>query len=146
MPPPVRPSALSKPPTSSPCQQCREMRMFARTARDCSTSTPRCAYRSRANSYACSIDCSLCMSKTPFTTSFAIYLASVVEVTMQLIRARFLGVGWTMHAILAAASVFAQPLDPVLRVAPGFVFERVYAVPRDTQGSWVSLASDRRGV
>jgi putative heme-binding domain-containing protein len=65
---------------------------------------------------------------------------------MHLIRVRFLALAMAVHTLLAAGSVVAQPLDPVLRVSPKFAVERVYAVPRDSQGSWVSLASDRRGV
>ena len=34
---------------------------------------------------------------------------------------------------------------PELKVAPGFEAVRVYAVPRETAGSWVSLAADDRG-
>jgi putative heme-binding domain-containing protein len=34
---------------------------------------------------------------------------------------------------------------PVLKVAPGFEGVRVYSVPRETRGSWVSLAADDRG-
>src|SRR3954469_24016098 len=40
----------------------------------------------------------------------------------------------------------AERIEPALKVAPGFVVEQVYAVPRDSQGSWVSLCADRRGV
>ncbi len=65
---------------------------------------------------------------------------------MHWIHARFLAVAFAVLALVAADNAAAQPLDPVLRVAPGFAVERIYAVPRDAQGSWVSLAADPRGV
>jgi putative heme-binding domain-containing protein len=34
----------------------------------------------------------------------------------------------------------------VLKVAEGFAVQRVYSVPRESQGSWISLAADRRGM
>ncbi|MEY2882103.1 MAG: hypothetical protein RLZZ15_4483, partial [Verrucomicrobiota bacterium] len=34
---------------------------------------------------------------------------------------------------------------PNLTVAPGYTLEQIYAVPRETQGSWVALTPDRRG-
>ena len=39
-----------------------------------------------------------------------------------------------------------ETFEPVLKVAAGFAVERVYEVPRESQGSWVSLCADRRGV
>lgn len=40
----------------------------------------------------------------------------------------------------------ADPFDPKnISSAPGFVVEHVYTVPRDTQGSWVSLTTDPKG-
>lgn len=51
-------------------------------------------------------------------------------------------------SLLAAALVFraaAQAVEPVLAVAEGFQVERLYIVPRETQGSWVSLCADSRG-
>src|SRR5262249_9057488 len=50
--------------------------------------------------------------------------------------------------LIAAASVYvaaAEPITPVLKVAAGFAVEPVYSVPRDSQGSWISLAADSRG-
>jgi putative heme-binding domain-containing protein len=52
--------------------------------------------------------------------------------------------------LLIAASVTptataAEPVTPVLKVAPGFSVEPVYVVPRDSQGSWISLCADSRG-
>ena len=64
---------------------------------------------------------------------------------MPLIRAQFLFLAWAVNVPLLAGSVVAQPLEPVLRAMPGFAVERLYAVPRDSQGSWVSLAADSRG-
>jgi putative heme-binding domain-containing protein len=40
----------------------------------------------------------------------------------------------------------SRAADPPLRTAPGFAVERIYSVPRDSQGSWVSLCSDSHGV
>ena len=45
-----------------------------------------------------------------------------------------------------ASSGFAEPLEPILKVAGGFAVERLYVVPRDARGSWISLCADRRGV
>jgi len=40
----------------------------------------------------------------------------------------------------------ADPFDPKnISSAPGFVVERVYTVPKDQQGSWVSLTTDPQG-
>jgi putative heme-binding domain-containing protein len=39
-----------------------------------------------------------------------------------------------------------EPIAPVLKVAPGFSVESVYVVPRDSQGSWISLCADSRGA
>jgi putative heme-binding domain-containing protein len=39
-----------------------------------------------------------------------------------------------------------DPLDPLnILTAPGFVVERLHLVPKDEQGSWVSLAMDPKG-
>lgn len=39
-----------------------------------------------------------------------------------------------------------DPFDPKnISSAPGFVVEHVYTVPRDSQGSWVSLTTDSKG-
>src|SRR5262245_43729117 len=50
--------------------------------------------------------------------------------------------------LIVAASVYvaaAETITPVLKVAPGFTVEPVYSIPRDSQGSWISLAADSRG-
>ena len=65
---------------------------------------------------------------------------------MHLIPVRFLGLALCVYVLLLVPKVCAEPLDPVLRVAPGFAVERVYVVPRDSQGSWVSVTADPRGV
>ncbi len=40
----------------------------------------------------------------------------------------------------------ADPLDPKnISAAPGFVVEHVYTVPKESQGSWVSLTTDPKG-
>ena len=49
-------------------------------------------------------------------------------------------------ALVLTSVVSAQEVQPVLKVAPGFAVERVYSVPRETQGSWISLCADSRGV
>src|SRR5262245_47528072 len=53
-----------------------------------------------------------------------------------------------IHVMAAAtASCFAaELLEPILKVAPGFSVERVYVVPREAQGSWISLCADPRGL
>src|SRR4051812_33753573 len=56
----------------------------------------------------------------------------------------------TILALLVVTSIgprtsTAQPISPVLKVAPGFAVDPVYVVPRDAQGSWISLCSDSRG-
>jgi hypothetical protein len=40
----------------------------------------------------------------------------------------------------------AESPPPIIKAGPGFAVERVYEVPRDTQGSWISLGADERGV
>src|SRR4030042_4258513 len=55
MPPPLSPSVLSNPPTSSPCQQCSDTEILRSRRIAFSVSTPSSAYRSRASLYACSI-------------------------------------------------------------------------------------------
>ena len=47
---------------------------------------------------------------------------------------------------IASPASTAEPLEPLLKVASAFVVERVYVVPRDSRGSWVSLCADRRGA
>ena len=49
-------------------------------------------------------------------------------------------------AALAARLHAADVPMPILKVAPGFALERVHVVPRETQGSLVSLCADPRGV
>ena len=49
-------------------------------------------------------------------------------------------------ASLAATSNSVRAAEPVLNVAKGFKVERVLTVSKDTQGSWVSLCADERGV
>src|SRR5262245_26398610 len=39
-----------------------------------------------------------------------------------------------------------ETLEPALKVAAGFAVERVYIVPREREGSWISLCADKRGV
>jgi hypothetical protein len=55
---------------------------------------------------------------------------------------------WIFHVVVfaVASSCFAEPLEPILKVAAGFSVERLYVVPRDARGSWISLCADRRGV
>ena len=53
-PPPIASPVSSKPPTSSPCQQCSEIGIFASRSSARSTSTPSSAYRSFASAKACS--------------------------------------------------------------------------------------------
>ncbi len=48
-------------------------------------------------------------------------------------------------AVLVLTATAAEPITPVLKVAPGFSVEPVYVVPRDSQGSWISLCADSRG-
>jgi glucose/arabinose dehydrogenase len=48
--------------------------------------------------------------------------------------------------IWAALASTGAAVEPALKVAAGFVVERVYDVPRESQGSWISLAVDPRGV
>lgn len=47
-------------------------------------------------------------------------------------------------AVLASTAL-AQPAPPTFQTAPGFSVERIYAVPRESQGSWVALAPDGAG-
>ena len=57
------------------------------------------------------------------------------------------------HPACAAVAAEARPSVPVdlatdpagLRVLPGFQVERLYSVPRKSQGSWVSLTTDPTG-
>lgn len=44
-----------------------------------------------------------------------------------------------------AHTVLAQPTPKKFKTAPGFAVEQIYAVPRDSQGSWVALAPDGAG-
>ena len=55
-------------------------------------------------------------------------------------------------SLIACASLFAQPGTPppatdpsAIQVPPGFKVELLYSVPRDSQGSWVSLTLDPKG-
>ncbi|MBW8884988.1 MAG: hypothetical protein JF612_09485 [Planctomycetia bacterium] len=54
-----------------------------------------------------------------------------------------------MASVIAAAALSlasaAEPIAPLLKVAPGFAVEPVYVVPRDSQGSWISLCADSHG-
>src|SRR5512139_3111567 len=55
MPPVSSPPGFSKPPTSSPCQQCMLIATWSKRASAAPVSTPSAAKRSRASWYACSI-------------------------------------------------------------------------------------------
>jgi putative heme-binding domain-containing protein len=56
-----------------------------------------------------------------------------------------LAVMWS-HAYAAGASHSAAGIDrPAIKTAPGFEVTCLYTVPRETAGSWVSLAADDRG-
>jgi glucose/arabinose dehydrogenase len=51
----------------------------------------------------------------------------------------------TVAAIAALAiGTSALASEPSLRTSPNFALELIYAVPRDEQGSWISLAIDRQ--
>lgn len=53
----------------------------------------------------------------------------------------------TIAALDAAAALRTPQATPVsgLKVAPGFKVELLYSVPKDVQGSWVSMTVDDRG-
>lgn len=53
----------------------------------------------------------------------------------------------TMEALLAAAPLREPEATPVdqLNVAKGFEVELVYSVPKDQEGSWVSMCTDPKG-
>src|SRR5262249_55243255 len=63
-----------------------------------------------------------------------------------MIDARSFALALTIAAVMLPFSLLAEPIEPLLKVAPGFAVERIYVVPRDTQGSWISLAADGRGT
>ena len=44
-----------------------------------------------------------------------------------------------------ASAMGADPAGPAFKVAPGFTLEKIYAGPRESQGSWVALAPDGAG-
>src|SRR5438309_10584543 len=48
-------------------------------------------------------------------------------------------------AAVLSCALGAEPIAPVFKVAPGFKVEAVYVVPRDSEGSWISLCADPRG-
>jgi putative heme-binding domain-containing protein len=48
-------------------------------------------------------------------------------------------------ASAASAGAASAITVPAIKVTAGFAVERIYAVPRETAGSWVSLAADDRG-
>lgn len=54
-----------------------------------------------------------------------------------------LAAGWLQLGV--PANVFAQAPAQTFKTAPGFTVEQIYAVPRDSQGSWVALAPDGAG-
>ena len=39
----------------------------------------------------------------------------------------------------------AEPVTQPVKLAPGFALEKIYSIPRESQGSWVALAADRAG-
>lgn len=47
--------------------------------------------------------------------------------------------------LLAFARAAENPPVPPLKLANGFAVERIYTVPRESQGSWIALAADRQG-
>src|SRR6476646_9915120 len=63
-----------------------------------------------------------------------------------MMKACYFALSLVAAAILLPCAVFGEPIEPLLKVAAGFVVERVYVVPRDMQGSWISLAADSRGA
>src|SRR3954464_13714249 len=55
-------------------------------------------------------------------------------------------VAFLLATYSASALRAASPIStPDVKTAPGFEVMRLYAVPRETAGSWVSLAADDRG-
>ena len=49
-------------------------------------------------------------------------------------------------AVTPAKAAEDDPLDPAnITTLPGFIVEHVYTVPKETQGSWVSLTRDDKG-
>jgi putative heme-binding domain-containing protein len=46
---------------------------------------------------------------------------------------------------IVASTILAQPAPQKFKTAPGFTVERIYSVPRESQGSWVALAPDGAG-
>lgn len=48
--------------------------------------------------------------------------------------------------LLATITCSVVAIEPALKVAPGFTVQHLYAVPLESQGSWISLAADRRGI
>jgi hypothetical protein len=53
----------------------------------------------------------------------------------------------TLVAALGLPGIAAAEFPaPIIKTAAGFAVERVYEAPRDTQGSWISLCGDDRGV
>ncbi len=62
-------------------------------------------------------------------------------------RVFFLAFLVALASSIAAADVVTQPIEAVddLNTLDGFVVEQVFKVPRETMGSWVSLAADGRG-
>jgi putative heme-binding domain-containing protein len=60
------------------------------------------------------------------------------------------GVPWnriTRKSLLAALKQREQPVTPIsqVKVAKGFKVDLLYSVPKDEQGSWVSMALDAKG-
>ncbi len=70
--------------------------------------------------------------------------------TKPVVLAQLGGAPWTSvneKSLQAAANVKPPEATPVerLRVAKGFKVERLYSVPKDEQGSWVSMTVDPKG-
>jgi putative heme-binding domain-containing protein len=53
-----------------------------------------------------------------------------------------------VSVVVLAFSAVASPISaapPILKLASGFSVERVYSVPRGSQGSWIALTADQQG-
>ena len=59
---------------------------------------------------------------------------------------RYLAAIYTFALLLMTRAISANEVQPVIKVAPEFAIEKIYTVPRDSQGSWISLCADKRGV
>lgn len=52
---------------------------------------------------------------------------------------------WLPAIALLTTTASAQPSPQKLKTAPGFTAEQIYAVPRESHGSWIALAPDGNG-